>query len=209
MFRLFQSNDSGKSNPLSGIEKNRVWNPDAQERLRDILARLSSNGSISHDRVSVVSANLNLGDKPRLADIVPELSQTLYHQVREAGISYDAVTSCPTGGDAWAEAFAAQTKADGRDVSFYRLNKVDRRKFSVIDGQPVSRGAGVIVADDTIYEGRTSAAAVKVLEKAGFKIAGLVFPVEIGLSGRRYWEKRGIPIFSVYNNATVKALSGI
>jgi orotate phosphoribosyltransferase len=142
-----------------------------------------------------------------LARFVPELARPLYQQVVDAKIEYDAITSCPRGGNAWAEALIAHAKTDGREVPFYKLNKVSTGTFSVIDGQPVKRGAKLLLADDTIYRGITSSAAVSVLEDAGFKIAGLVFPVEIGLQGRRHWDKKGYPVFSIYNNSFIEALS--
>jgi hypothetical protein len=103
-----------------------------------------------------------------LARFVPELARPLYQQVVDAKIEYDAITSCPRGGNAWAEALIAHAKTDGREVPFYKLNKVSTGTFS---------------------------------------IAGLVFPVEIGLQGRRHWDKKGYPVFSIYNNSFIEALS--
>jgi orotate phosphoribosyltransferase len=118
----------------------------------------------------------------------------------------DAIASCPRGGNAWAEALVQCAKASGRDVPFYRLNKVATREFSIIDGQSLAVGAKLLVTDDTILFGRTSMAAVEVLEDAGFKVTGLVFPVEIGLEGRRKWDGRGYSVISVFNNEFVQSL---
>lgn len=172
-------------------------------RLREILRELSSWGAIDYTRRGISSAGLNVHAYSGVEKLVPELTRNLYRKVADSGIDYDAVTSCPRGGDAWAQALAAKAQANGKNVSFYRLGKDGRGRFSIIDGQPIKPGAKLILADDTLYMGYTSISAVKLLEDAGFKVVGFVFPVEIGNVGRSHWEERRRPIFSVYNSQTI------
>lgn len=180
---------------------------DKKDSLAKIFEALARGGAINHCRNEINSAGLNVRDRPEVGPYVEPVSEHLHTQVMASKLSYDAVTSIPTGGNAWAEALARiATAREGREVPLYRINKDQTRIFSIIDGQPIKPKAKLLVIDDTLYLGRTSSAAVAVLEKAKFKIAGLVFPVEIGLQGREHWNKLRYPVFSIFNTPFVQAL---
>ena len=76
----------------------------------------------------------------------------------------------------------------------------------LIDGQDIAPPARLLVVDDTLFRGHTSRAARDVLETAGFKVAAFAFPVEIGSSGRQYWDQCGYPVFSIYDTEFVKGM---
>lgn len=176
------------------------------KRLITFFKELASSGYLGHDNEEIRLAGLNVVDRPHIQEFVPEISMHLFEKLEASGIQYDAITSAPRGGNAWAEGLIASAKSFGRDIPFYRLNKVSTGKFSIMDGQPVSKGSRLVLVDDTIFRGDTSMAAARVLEDAGFKVVGLVFPVEIGNSGTRRWTDRGLPVVSAYNNAFVQSL---
>lgn len=175
--------------------------------LAGILESLAREGALYYSSSGITQAGLNVRDVPRVALHIAPIMRHLYASVRRARIKYDAVASIPTGGDAWAEGFAKiVSEQEGRQVPRLLLAKESTRRFSVADGQPVKRGARVLLIDDTLFLGRTSSAAVEVISGARYKIACLVFPVEIGDEGRRKWDSKGVRVFSLFDTQLVAGL---
>ena len=65
----------------------------------------------------------------------------------------------------------------------YRTNTVEMQKGAIVPGQRV------LIVDDLLATGGTSAAAAELIEKLGGEVAGMVFMVELGfLNGREVLE---------------------
>lgn len=175
--------------------------------LRRIFQDLCEDKAIScaHNSKYITCAGLNVKDRPGVAPYVEPITEYLYGLVASSGVEFDAVTSIPTGGDAWADSFARiASKHRRREVPLYRIQK-GYDEFCIIDKQPsVKPNARLLVIDDTIYLGYTSKRVVSILETAGYQVTGLVFPVEVTSTGSDHWKDRGYPVFSAFNSAFVR-----
>lgn len=158
---------------------------------------------------SILTAGLNVRDKPWLVPYVVPMAEHMFAKVAASGIDYDAVVSIPSGGNSWAYALAeiASTHA-GREIPSFSLKKVGEKEFKIKDEQPpVGPGAKLLLVDDTLYTGVAAHRATTMLTTAGYQISGSIFPVEIGPYGRGKLEALGCAVLSVFNDGFLAQMS--
>jgi len=161
---------------------------------------------------SPIYFNLRTKQHPRepgllLDEDVKQIGKALFNEVFQeavrSGLEFDFVAGIPDAGTPFAAAFRENLTNGGYyRAGLHKIGSGDSRRienFYVV--QPTwqgHKGKRVLIIDDVISGGDTKFEAIKAVEDAGYKVAGVVVLIDREQGGSEELEKRGYKVISVF-----------
>ena len=162
--------------------------------------------------LSPIYFDLRTPDNPKPGPLTPEVmgavGQVLNKEALRLGLTFDHIAGIPNAGDPFAQAFNNAVGSDGltpaNRLHFHKEEGAQRR-IGALHGENFSPGESVLLIDDLVSQAKTKFEAIKSVEKAGLKVAGILVLLDRGQGGRQQLEKAGYRVFAVHQMSNLLA----
>lgn len=152
---------------------------------------------------SPIYIDLRTKDNPKPGPLreggIKEIAQELLRVVSISGLEYDFVVGVPNAGEPMAEAFRnLLEEGEKYKAQLKKKGLGDSRRISSFKkcsrGRAKNNAKRVLIVDDVISGADTKIEAVKAVEEAGYKVAGLINCVDREQGGVEYLENLGLKV---------------
>ena len=178
--------------------------PNEQVAWTALFGDLVERGAIEVDtrRRKIRSVTLNPKDNPAVTpDIVDQVAKLLHEKLIASRVRYDAIASIPSGGDLYAEALARCIESVGRGHV-----RVIRAKERFLEKGDLSKGAKVVLLDDSLVFGGTAVDALRSLSSGGFRAVVGLFVADLEMLGHQVLKRHhDLTVMSVFNPSMMRA----
>lgn len=155
--------------------------------------------------LSPIYFNLRTPDNPKPGPITHEvmdlIGRVLYSEALRLSLDFDHFAGIPNAGTPFADAFQRANESDlgefGR-LYFHKEMHGEKRHIGDLYGVAFGAGRSVMLIDDLITKADTKFEAIKSVEDAGLKVAGILVLIDREQGGRQQLEAAGYQVFSIY-----------
>lgn len=155
--------------------------------------------------LSPIYFNLRTPDNPKPGPVTPEvmdlIGRVLYSEALRLSLDFDHFAGIPNAGTPFADAFQRANESDlgafGR-LYFHKETDGEKRHIGDLYGEAFGSGQSVMLIDDLITKADTKFEAIKSVEAAGLKVAGILILIDREQGGRAQLEAAGYQVFSIY-----------
>jgi len=144
-------------------------------------------------------------DNPKPGPLTPivldQIGQVLYAKALWGQMRSDYVAGIPNAGDPIVEAFCREAETKNNPLRRLHFDKVvidGNRRIGPVTGNSYEPGQSVLLIDDLITQADTKFEAIKSVETAGLKVAGILVLVDREQGGRQQLEQAGYKVSAIY-----------